>query len=187
MWSLGVILYLMISGTTPFSGASEGKILESVKSMKYGLERKRRRRNQNVVSVWDDVSPECKNMIASLLVNKDKRLKPEQVLNHPWLKVRCKEPPLKIEVTSAIVKSLRAFRDAEKLKKAVLTYIATQLSESEIAPLRTLYKALDTNGDGSLSRDEVREALKGRADEEELAGLIISIDTDGSGSIEYNG
>ncbi len=139
------------------------------------------------MSIWDDVSAECKNMIAGLLCSKEKRMRPEQALEHPWLKRKCKESLKKIEVSPAVIKSLRSFRSAQKLKKAVLTYIATQLSEKEIAPLRALFKSLDTNGDGRLSREEVRQGLKGRADESELAALIISIDTDGSGYIEYNG
>ena len=112
---------------------------------------------------------------------------PEQALEHPWLKKTCKEFSGIAVVTAPIVKNLKAFKNSQKLKKAVLTYIATQLSEKELAPLRTLFKSLDSNGDGRLSYKEIKQGLKGRADEQELVSLMISIDTDNSGFIEYNG
>ena len=139
------------------------------------------------MSIWDDISDACKNLIPKLLTAKETRLKSNQILEHPWLKTAIKDWPAKVEVTASITKNLKAFKNAQKLKKAVLTYIATQLSEKEIAPLRALFKSLDTNGDGKLSHHEIKQGLKGRADEKELTDLMISIDTDNNGYIEYNG
>ena len=47
--------------------------------------------------------------------------------------------------------------------------------------------SLDKNGDGILSLEEVNEGLKGRSDEKELREIMGSMDTDGSGFIDYNG
>ena len=98
----------------------------------------------------------------------------------------CKSTASKVEVPQNILKNLKAFSEAQKLKKAVLTYIATQLSEKELAPLRAMFKTLDANGDGKLSHKEIQKGLKGRADEKELTSLMIAVDTDNSGYIEYN-
>jgi calcium-dependent protein kinase len=37
LWSIGVILYCMISGSPPFSGDNDKEILEKVKIGKYNL------------------------------------------------------------------------------------------------------------------------------------------------------
>eukprot|EP01022_Parablepharisma_sp_SALTPOND_P001083 TRINITY_DN105553_c1_g1_i1.p2 TRINITY_DN105553_c1_g1~~TRINITY_DN105553_c1_g1_i1.p2 ORF type:complete len:234 (-),score=34.40 TRINITY_DN105553_c1_g1_i1:1279-1980(-) len=139
-----------------------------------------------IVSIWEDISPECKDLISKLLRPKETRLTPERALQHPWVLKQCKSVATKVEVPTDIIKNLRAFRGAQKLKKAVLTYIATQLSEKELAPLRTLFKSLDSNGDGKLSYQEIKQGLKGRADEKELTSLMVAVDTDNNGYIEYN-
>ena len=52
--------------------------------------------------------------------------------------------------------SLKNFRNSEKLKKVALTFIASQLSESEIAGLAVLFEKLDKNGDGVLTFEEIK-------------------------------
>jgi len=54
---------------------------------------------------------------------------------------------------------LRSFRNASKLKKAVLTCMASQLSEHEILDLRDVFLALDKNGDGTITIDELKEGF----------------------------
>eukprot|EP00826_Nyctotherus_ovalis_P026734 TRINITY_DN2085_c0_g2_i11.p2 TRINITY_DN2085_c0_g2~~TRINITY_DN2085_c0_g2_i11.p2 ORF type:complete len:134 (-),score=52.92 TRINITY_DN2085_c0_g2_i11:149-550(-) len=49
-----------------------------------------------------------------------------------------------------------------------------------------MFKTLDENGDGKLSYEEIKKGLKGRADEKELTNLMLAIDTDNNGFIEYN-
>jgi len=56
--------------------------------------------------------------------------------------------------------NLKNFRNVAKLKKAALTYIASQLSEKEISHISKLFLQLDKNGDGVLTFEEVKEGLK---------------------------
>ena len=86
-----------------------------------------------------------------------------------------------------VLKNLKVFRGAQKVKKAVLTYLATQLSEKEIEPLKKLFLSLDKNGDGRLSLEEIHTGFKGRPDEQEFVDIMVSMDTDKSGYIDYNG
>jgi len=116
----------------------------------------------------------------------DKRLNAQQVLDHPWIK-KFIEKQEAVEVTPILTKNLKVFRGAQKVKKAVLTYLATQLSEKEIEPLKKLFVSLDENGDGRLSREEIQKGFKGRQDEKELIEIMTAMDTDGSGFIDYNG
>ena len=113
-------------------------------------------------------------------------MRPEQILAHPWLKTPV-PTTLRPETASILIRNLKTFTVSQKLQKAVLTYLATQLSEKQIAPLRAMFISLDKNGDGRLSAEEIKKGLAGRANEMELTALMQSLDTDGSGYIEYNG
>jgi len=58
MWSLGVILYILLSGVPPFAGKTHKHILKKVKQGKYSMDRKQ----------FANCSAEVKDLIKKLLV-----------------------------------------------------------------------------------------------------------------------
>lgn len=65
---------------------------------------------------------------------------------------------LEIDVTIAknTLNNLRNFRGSSKLKQAALAFIASHLTQDdEKRDLDKIFKAIDINGDGNLSKDEV--------------------------------
>ena len=75
IWSAGVILYILITGTPPFNGETDEDILENVKKMKYTFN----------IPEMKNISVALKDLIASVLVEPPKRPTAEQILNHPWI------------------------------------------------------------------------------------------------------
>ena len=77
-WSLGVMTYLMLSGSLPFSGKDEHEIAKNVVYSKVDFERK---------PIWKEISKEAKDFICKLL-EKDlkKRIEMKAALEHPWFK-----------------------------------------------------------------------------------------------------
>lgn len=77
MWSLGVLLYVILSGCSPFSGDDEEQLLKLVQEAKYEF----------YENEWQGISAEAKDLIRRLLVvDPGKRLTMEQVIAHPWLR-----------------------------------------------------------------------------------------------------
>ncbi len=139
-----------------------------------------------LVPVWNTVSPLCKDLISRMITAPERRLTPQQVLEHPWiLSMTGTEKP--VELPSIVTSNLKTFSITQKVKKVVLAYLATQLSEREITMLRKLFIGLDKNGDGVLSTEEINDGIRGREDEKELGDIVESMDTDRSGFIDYNG
>ena len=87
--------------------------------------------------------------------------------------------------------NLKSFRADQKLKQATYAFIATQLlTKSEKENLAKIFKALDKNGDGKLSKDEILDGYENffgkNLDKDELEQMFDSIDIDKSGFIDYS-
>ena len=76
MWTLGVILYTLLCGYTPFQGKDRTEILEKVIKGKYSI-------NSHE---WDIISDEAKDLLKRLLsYNLRSRPSAKECLQHPWL------------------------------------------------------------------------------------------------------
>lgn len=77
MWSAGVILYEMLSGTHPFDADTEDELFDRIQHGKYSLEG----------GAWDNVSAEAKDLVKKILtVNPVERFSATDSLSHPWIK-----------------------------------------------------------------------------------------------------
>ena len=70
--------------------------------------------------------------------------------------------------------NLKSFRAEQKMQQATITFIASNItSKSEKESLLKTFKALDKNGDGILSREEIIEGYKQIMDEDSaIIGLL---------------
>lgn len=105
LWSLGVLLYVILSGCSPFSADDEDAILQLVKLGKYEFHE----------SEWADVSGNAKDLIRKLLVvEPSERLTMEGLLTHPWLQKAVLEGRASIEQK---MKERREYKAAQQQQK----------------------------------------------------------------------
>jgi calcium-dependent protein kinase len=68
-----------------------------------------------------------------------------------------------------------------------MTAIAVQTGPDDIRELKEIFLAIDKNGDGSLSFEEIEEGLKRLKipEWEQLLENLKAADTDGNGTVDY--
>ncbi|CAG9322054.1 unnamed protein product [Blepharisma stoltei] len=185
LWSAGVILYILLTGSPPFRESSRGSETYEQKILKgeYTFPS----------PDWDSISAEAKDLITKLLtVEVDKRLSAREALEHPWFSNANREP-INSEVARSIFSNLQSFRAERLLEKAAYTFIASQLStKREKEEMIEVFKSLDSDNSGTLSRSELIEGyqrLFGDTTEDveaEVDRIMQQVDTNQSGEIDYS-
>jgi calcium-dependent protein kinase len=128
-------------------------------------------------------SNSAKDLITKLLkTDVADRYSAEEALEHPWLRGEtASEKP----IVPSVVKSLKAFNKQNKFKNSVLHVLSYVLSDDQIDALKIAFQALDKNGDGTVTAQEMKEALSDLSNEE-LENIFKNADLDGDGTISYD-
>ena len=175
IWSAGVILYAMLSGTFPFKGKTDKEIYKSILKRKYEYPDK----------IWKNISKEAKDLINNMLCKEEKRFSAEQVLNHAWLKNSNLSQKANQAIHELIISELKNYKNTNHFKRFILTCLAMRLNEQEIIELRDVFCNMDINKDGVLTIEEVKLSLQKFLKENEIEKMFEEIDTNNSNKIEY--
>jgi calcium-dependent protein kinase len=99
IWSVGVILYILLSGRPPFDGNDDREIIKSVKTGQYSMSGPEFR----------NLSHDAKDLIRAMLSKADERIDAQTALNHRWIKNKVEEP-VDTQATIAALNNLKNFR-----------------------------------------------------------------------------
>lgn len=147
LWSMGVIVFVLLSGRMPFHGDSEEQMV-NIKKGKYTFK----------PGYWSNVSQAGMEFTKGLLeLDPTKRLTSKMALDHQWLKQSFKEAtPLS---NAFVLSALRSWSAAPKLQRGLMSMMAWSLSSKHHAQVRDHFLVLDKNHDGTISFDELWQAL----------------------------
>ena len=179
MWSAGCMLYILLCGYPPFYGDDNNEILAMVQRGNFDFDGEE----------WDDIDTQAKDLIKKLITRPETRLTAGEALQHRWIR---KNTVVDVEgdrrkIGRLNMNNIKKFHKSERLKQVALTAIAVQADPNDMKELKEIFQALDKDGNGTISFEELQHGLGDRENGPELLELLRSADTDNSGTINYTG
>ena len=140
--------------------------------------------------MWENISDTAKDLISKLLTRQaDERLTAEEAYNHPWLAEQRQREFADVEIPRDVFSNMQTYMESVQLKRTTLSLIASRIPEDQISQLREAFTKMDSNGDGQLTYEELKQGLQNipeiRITEEELLDAMAVIDSNANGMIDY--
>lgn len=190
VWSVGVIAYMLLSGSPPFSGKTDAETLQAVRSGRW-------RFNENQ---WRFISLPAKSFIRACLERSlNKRPSSEEALLHPWfakLLFGNENIPLASQVLNLeIIQRMSKFNRLNSLQKLFLEVVAHTLTPEQIVPLRREFAKVDVTRSGVISIQDLRAVFDRQSGSKgdfptlsdvEISTIFDAVDYDKSGVIYWH-
>lgn len=180
MWSLGVIVFILLSGYMPFNHPDDEETKAAIRKCKYTMHQER----------WAHVSEDAKHFVRRLLVlDPSDRLTAKQALDHPWLQA-VENNKAHAFSTEAIARGFLCFARATRFQRACLRAMAWNTSLQERRQLRDAFLELSDAQGGTVCVSEIGTIVKKHfnceAKTQEVILALRHFDRNTSGRIHYS-
>lgn len=174
VWSLGVIVYMLLTGNPPFFGSTDEKCLSRIQKGEPSFSKR-----------WFKLSGGAQTFVLSLLaLDPEARPSATEAMKRPWL---CAVEMPKATIDGEVLASLRSFTHASHFRRACLSMMAWSLTLEDQTELRQQFQFLDSDKTGTISQKELANVLKANfnVDSAETETLFRGLDTKGDKKISY--
>ncbi|EQC32486.1 CAMK/CDPK protein kinase [Saprolegnia diclina VS20] len=176
MWSLGVVMYMLLSNAMPFHGDTEDEIIESIFEAKVVFDGES----------WANVSEDAKRLIQRLLEpDINKRYTALQVLMHPW--VQSADVPLSptCQIDDVITR-LSEYASFGAMKRAGLLAVAFCCPSIDLSDIRRAFDELNVLHNGVLTIKDLQQAsLTSKYPGVDFAKIFSSLDMENSNQVTF--
>lgn len=180
MWSLGVIVFALLSGYMPFARRTQHSCLRSIKKGKYHMQKE----------IWSKISEHAQDFVKSLLVlEPELRLTAQQALAHPWLAGRAATGSA--AMNRYIVDAFTSFSRSSRLKQSCMRMMAWTLPLDERRKLRDMFLDSGLTKRGVMQLNDIKLALQNEstllaAEIKLVMQTLHNLDSDGDGDLHYS-
>lgn len=178
IWSLGVIMYILLSGYLPFHGNSLTEICESIVEKEPNFDRE----------WWKTISMEAVDLIKHCLQKNPKnRLTAAEALDSKWFSEI--EDMETNHLSDGVYESLKTYEANSVLKKEAMNILITMLKDDEIEDLREQFRKIDKDYTGTISAQELEDSIRKMGKHitaNEIKEIISKVDYLGNGKINYS-
>lgn len=180
IWSAGVLMFMLLTGKTPFRGESEVELFDNILKNRYS----------NKLEDFPRVSKQAKELINQMLTPSMKgRPSARDLMKHSWLAEASTEEARDDGKTRSLISNIKNFKFHNKLQRGIFYYfINNMITNEEHERLSKAFKLLDSDRDGELSVEEFIGGMQ-RLDPglalKEIKEKFMLIDSDKSGRISY--
>lgn len=177
VWSIGVITYMLLSGTPPFYGKADADTLASVKLGRWQFDE----------HLFRPVSAAAKDFITKCLTRRPTaRPSAATALTHKWFQILKNESDNHVSLN--IVHQLECYVKRSSLSKICMDVVAHTLLPEQIADLRAQFLKFDITNSGEISMADLRVVLEQHPTfkEEDLNYIFKGVDIENTGRISYH-
>ena len=188
LWSIGVILYILLTGRPPFDGNDDEEILNNVKKGVF----------DKSSYPYPLLSANSKDLIDQLLqYDPQKRINAQNAIDHPWFKSaefkkKDKVNAIPPQLARELIQNMTQYKSDNMLKCAVIAYLVHHITNTEECfEASKLFIKIDLNYDGRIEKHELIQGfqkywgISEEEAEEKVELIFANIDTDSNGFIEY--
>ena len=179
VWSIGVLTYVLLTGSPPFKGKTDFEIFNSIVSNEVSFPEEK----------FKKVSIEAVSFISECL-EKNPKLRPNAVtaLKHKWFDGLKKETFDTARLSRKVLENMRLLTTPSKFKKLVLAFMVNLCTAEESKKLKEMFEAIDTNNEGFIDVEELTAAFKSvkiDLSEEKVQEILDNVDILENGKINY--
>jgi calcium-dependent protein kinase len=195
MWSLGVVVFALLSGYMPFDGKSDEDIVRAIKSGKYKMHPSR----------WSHISPTARDFVMRLLRRSPgDRMTAQQALGHPWLARFSERGCVGLDSSSPsstgssellpaddVAGAFLSFARATRFQQACMQMMAWTLPAEERRQLRDTFLEMDASRTGVIRFSELDQLLDERCgmsqlDRRSIREAMEVLDIDHDEEVHYS-
>ena len=179
IWSVGIIVYLMLTGKYAFEAKHGEKLYDKIKNSEIDMK----------PLIDSECSEEARDFIQKCLKkNYNERLTTTQCLEHAWINKFCIKKSSNL-LNNDTVDTLLDFANKNALQKEIYYFLAKISSENDLIKLKQFFNQLDVDNSGTLTLEEIEKAFK-QIDiditEEELKQIWDGLDFHKDGQVNYS-